>query len=109
MTDRTPPTTTDSGIPPPSDEHSLTAGSNGPTVLHDHYLVQKFQHFNRERIPACTSSSTAAARPASASTARHLPPSSPRPTKRSDHVPTPRSPHVPAPARPAGRGLGRVV
>ncbi len=48
----TPPaTTTDSGIPAPSDEFSLTAGKEGPTVLHDHYLVQKIQHFNRERVP----------------------------------------------------------
>jgi catalase len=46
-----PVTTTDSGIPAPSDEFSLTAGPNGPTVLHDHYTVQKMQHFNRERIP----------------------------------------------------------
>jgi catalase len=46
-----PRTTTDSGIPAPSDERSLTVGPNGPTVLHDHYLVQKLQHFNRERIP----------------------------------------------------------
>src|SRR4051812_49817428 len=48
---RPPTTTTDSGIPAPSDEHSLTAGPNGPTVLHDHALVQKLQHFNRERVP----------------------------------------------------------
>jgi catalase len=49
---RTPPfTTTDSGIPAPSDEFSLTVGPGGPTVLHDHYLVQKIQHFNRERVP----------------------------------------------------------
>jgi catalase len=46
-----PTTTTDSGIPAPSDEYSLTAGRGGPTVLHDHYLVQKMQHFNRERVP----------------------------------------------------------
>jgi catalase len=44
-------TTTDSGIPVASDEHSLTVGPNGPTVLHDSYVVQKMQHFNRERIP----------------------------------------------------------
>ncbi|MFZ0381287.1 MAG: catalase [Solirubrobacteraceae bacterium] len=48
----TPPTTTtDSGIPAPSDEFSLTVGPGGPTVLHDHYVVQKMQHFNRERVP----------------------------------------------------------
>jgi catalase len=46
-----PRTTTDSGIPAASDEYSLTAGPNGPTALHDHYLVQKIQHFNRERVP----------------------------------------------------------
>jgi catalase len=44
-------TTNDSGIPVPSDEHSLTVGPNGPTVLHDAHLVQKMQHFNRERVP----------------------------------------------------------
>ena len=48
---RPPTTTTDSGIPVSSDEHSLTAGPNGPTVLHDAQLVQKLQHFNRERVP----------------------------------------------------------
>ena len=46
-----PATTTDSGIPAPSDEFSLTVGPGGPTVLHDHYVVQKMQHFNRERVP----------------------------------------------------------
>jgi catalase len=43
--------TTDGGIPITSTEHSLTLGPDGPTVLHDAYLVQKLQHFNRERIP----------------------------------------------------------
>jgi catalase len=53
MTDeqRPPTTTTDAGIPAASDEHSLTVGSSGPTVLHDSYVVQKMQHFNRERVP----------------------------------------------------------
>ncbi|MCW3065774.1 MAG: catalase [Solirubrobacterales bacterium] len=53
MTDdlRPPTTTTDSGIPVASDEHSLTVGPGGPTVLHDAYVVQKMQHFNRERVP----------------------------------------------------------
>ncbi|UJA20292.1 catalase [Thermoleophilia bacterium SCSIO 60948] len=46
-----PRTTTDSGIPAASDEFSLTVGEQGPTVLHDHYVVQKMQHFNRERVP----------------------------------------------------------
>jgi catalase len=51
MTDKTPITTTDSGIAAPSDDHSLTVGTGGPIVLHDHYTVQKMQHFNRERVP----------------------------------------------------------
>ncbi len=44
-------TTTDSGIPATSDEFSLTPGPQGPIALHDHYVVQKMQHFNRERVP----------------------------------------------------------
>jgi catalase len=44
-------TTTDSGIPAPSDEYSLTVGPSGPSALHDAYVVQKMQHFNRERVP----------------------------------------------------------
>jgi catalase len=51
MTDKPPATTNDSGIPAPSDEFSLTIGPSGPSVLHDHYVVQKMQHFNRERVP----------------------------------------------------------
>jgi catalase len=48
---KSPTATTDSGIPITNTEHSLTAGPGGPTLLHDAYLVQKLQHFNRERIP----------------------------------------------------------
>ncbi len=52
MTDQQRPhTTNDAGIPAASDEFSLTVGPSGPTVLHDHYVVQKMQHFNRERVP----------------------------------------------------------
>ena len=46
-----PVSTNDSGIPVSSEEYSLTVGPNGPTVLHDAHLVQKMQHFNRERVP----------------------------------------------------------
>ncbi len=46
-----PTTTTDAGIPAPSDEHSLTVGPDGPILLQDHYLLQKMAHFNRERVP----------------------------------------------------------
>jgi catalase len=49
--DPRPRTTTDSGIPASSDEFSLTVGPSGPIALHDHYVVQKMQHFNRERVP----------------------------------------------------------
>jgi catalase len=51
MSKKRPTSTTDSGIPAASDDHSLTVGPNGPTVLHDAYTVQRMQHFNRERVP----------------------------------------------------------
>jgi catalase len=52
MTDQNRPyTTTDNGIPAASDEFSLTVGPGGPVLLQDHYLIQKMQHFNRERVP----------------------------------------------------------
>ena len=44
-------TTTQTGAPVASDAHSLTAGADGATVLHDRYLVEKLAQFNRERIP----------------------------------------------------------
>ena len=46
-----PLTTTDAGIPAPSDEYSLTAGVDGPLLLQDNYLIQKMAQFNRERVP----------------------------------------------------------
>jgi catalase len=49
--EKRPITTTDSGIPATSDEFSITVGTGGPIPLHDHYVVQKMQHFNRERVP----------------------------------------------------------
>ena len=51
MTDQPPRTTTDSGIPVPSDEHALTIGQAGPLLLHDYYLNEKLAHFVRERVP----------------------------------------------------------
>jgi len=45
------PTTTQSGTPVASDDHSLTVGTDGVTALHDRYLVEKLAQFNRERIP----------------------------------------------------------
>ncbi|AND17755.1 catalase [Rathayibacter tritici] len=44
-------TTTNSGAPVASDDHSLSVGADGPLALHDHYLVEKLAQFNRERIP----------------------------------------------------------
>ena len=51
MPEQPPPTTTDAGIPAASDEQSLTVGSAGPSLLQDHYVVQKMAQFNRERVP----------------------------------------------------------
>jgi catalase len=38
-------------MPAPSDDTSLTVGSNGPVMLQDTYLIKKLAHFVRERIP----------------------------------------------------------
>ena len=39
------------GSPVPDNQNSLTAGVAGPTLLADHYLIEKNAHFNRERVP----------------------------------------------------------
>lgn len=44
-------TTKISGAPVASDELSQTVGADGAVVLHDHYLLEKLAHFNRERVP----------------------------------------------------------
>src|SRR5205085_1153413 len=49
--DTSEPTTTDGGVPVPSDEYSLTVGPDGPILLQDHYLIEQMANFNRERIP----------------------------------------------------------
>ncbi|GGU77664.1 catalase [Streptomyces albospinus] len=46
-----PRTTSNTGIPVESDEHSLTVSPDGPILLHDHYLIEKMAQFNRERVP----------------------------------------------------------
>jgi catalase len=43
--------TTASGIPVADDQNSITAGPRGPVLLQDVHLIEKLQHFNRERIP----------------------------------------------------------
>lgn len=45
------PITTASGIPVADNQNSLTAGARGPVLLQDFHLIEKLQHFNRERIP----------------------------------------------------------
>ncbi|QTE31378.1 catalase [Pengzhenrongella sicca] len=44
-------TTTATGNPVASDEHSQTVGNGGPIALHDSYLIEKLAQFNRERVP----------------------------------------------------------
>lgn len=46
-----PPITTASGIPVADNQNSLSAGPRGPLLLQDFHLIEKLQHFNRERIP----------------------------------------------------------
>ena len=43
--------TSQHGIPVGDNQHSVTAGLSGPTLLEDVYLIEKLAHFNRERIP----------------------------------------------------------
>jgi catalase len=43
--------TTASGILVPDDQNSISAGPRGPLLLQDFHLIEKLQHFNRERIP----------------------------------------------------------
>jgi catalase len=45
------PTTTNSGAPVASDEHSQSVGPDGVIALTDHYLVEKLAQFNREKVP----------------------------------------------------------
>ena len=46
-----PPLTMQTGAVVADDENSLRAGERGPTLLEDHYLLEKIQHFDHERIP----------------------------------------------------------
>ncbi|HEY8706461.1 MAG TPA: catalase [Burkholderiaceae bacterium] len=43
--------TTASGIPVADNQNSISAGARGPLLLQDFHLIEKLQHFNRERIP----------------------------------------------------------
>jgi catalase len=46
-----PPLTTQTGAIIIDDENSLKAGPRGPSLLEDHVLLEKIQHFDHERIP----------------------------------------------------------
>jgi catalase len=46
-----PISTTETGAPAPSDAFTLSVGSNGPLLLHDHHFIAQMAHFNRERVP----------------------------------------------------------
>ncbi|MGM3309347.1 catalase [Anabaena sp. WFMT] len=50
MTDKKALTTAE-GIPVADNQNSLTAGSRGPVLMQDFFLMEKLAHFNRERIP----------------------------------------------------------
>ncbi|WP_058235780.1 catalase [Devriesea agamarum] len=43
--------TTLTGAPAQSDRNSLTAGPDGPIMLHDVHFVEQMAHFDRERVP----------------------------------------------------------
>ncbi len=43
--------TSAAGIPAPTNDTALTAGSRGPLLVQDWQLFEKHAHFNRERIP----------------------------------------------------------
>lgn len=43
--------TNEVGAPVPDNENSITAGSRGPVVMQDVWLLEKMAHFNREVIP----------------------------------------------------------
>ncbi|WP_158749220.1 catalase [Acidobacterium sp. S8] len=45
------PLTTQTGAVIADDENSLKAGPRGPSLLEDHILLEKIQHFDHERIP----------------------------------------------------------
>ncbi len=46
--------TTTAGEPVGSHQDALTAGSRGPVLMQDYYLMEKLAHQNRERIPERT-------------------------------------------------------
>jgi len=43
--------TTSSGLQVDDNQNSVTVGEYGPIVVSDFHLIDKLQHFDRERIP----------------------------------------------------------
>ncbi|MBB6454751.1 catalase [Salirhabdus euzebyi] len=43
--------TTSTGAPVANNQNSVTAGTQGPTLIQDVHLLEKLAHFNRERVP----------------------------------------------------------
>ena len=43
--------TTQAGVPVADNQNILTAGERGPALLQNDLYMEKFGHFNRERIP----------------------------------------------------------
>ncbi|GEA95447.1 hypothetical protein WVI01_13700 [Weissella viridescens] len=43
--------TTAQGAPVGDNQHSVTAGEDGPVLIQDYQLLEKLAHFARERIP----------------------------------------------------------
>ncbi|MGN7476326.1 catalase [Solibacillus silvestris] len=50
-TDEGQPLTTNQGLKLTNDEHSLTLGERGPTLMEDFHFREKMTHFDHERIP----------------------------------------------------------
>lgn len=51
VNDNEQPMTTNQGLKITDDEHSLTAGLRGPTLIEDFHFREKMTHFDHERIP----------------------------------------------------------
>lgn len=51
MSEPHPPITTATGTPVADNQNAISAGPRGPLLLQDVHLIEKLQHFNRERIP----------------------------------------------------------
>ena len=44
------PLTTNAGCPVVDNQNVMTAGPRGPVLMSDYQLMEKMEHFNRERV-----------------------------------------------------------